>query len=130
MTTISKTKHIDDLHFEHQLWSNEMKFYSDELKIFQKRLEEVAQKNSSEDIRKSVEHFQNQFIIQKEQIDIINHHITIHEQALAKFAKEHPVAIDKHLFFSHGDLKDKTDAFRGIYSDLKKEFYLFVGTWL
>ena len=59
----TKMKHIDDLHFEHQLWTSEAKFFVDELKIYQKRLGEVASKNSKEDVRKQIEHFQNQFII-------------------------------------------------------------------
>src|SRR6201984_3491948 len=77
--TTTKTKHIDDLHFEHELWASEAKFYTDELKIYQKRLDEIASKNTSEDVRKQVEHFQNKFIIQKEQLDILNHEVTVHE---------------------------------------------------
>ena len=41
----TKKRHLDDLHFEHQLWLSEAKFYTDELGIYQKRLEEVASKN-------------------------------------------------------------------------------------
>lgn len=130
MTTATRTKHIDELHFEHQLWSNEAKFYKDELGIYQKRLEEVAAKNTAADVRKQIEHFQNQFIIQKEQLDILNHHVNEHEQWLTKYAKENPVAIDKNLFADHTVINDKVDAFKTIYADLKKEFNKFVATWM
>ena len=130
MTTATRTKHIDELHFEHQLWLNEAKFYTDELKIYQKRLEEVASKNNSEDVRKKVEHFQNQFIIQKEQMDTLNHHVNEHEQWLTKYAKENPVAIDKKLFADHTVINDKVESFRKIYTELKNEFNKFVATWM
>jgi len=128
MTT--KMKHIDDLHFEHQLWTSEAKFYVDELKIYQKRLAEVASKNTSEDVRKQVEHFQNQFIIQKEQLDILSHRVNEHEQWLAQYAKNHPVAIDHKLFPDHDSMHEKMDIFRKIYSELKQEFNKFLSSWM
>ena len=131
MSTISKkTKHIDELHFEHQLWTSSAKFYVDELKIYQKRLAEIASKNTNEEVRKQVEHFQNQFIIQKEQIDILNHEVTVHEQWLAKFAKENPVAVDHHLFADHTAMHEKMEAFAKMYTDLKHEFNRFLATWM
>jgi len=72
-TNKKTTKRIDELHFEHQLWSSEMNFFKDELSILQNRLNEVASKNTDTEVRKQIEHFQNQFLIQKEQLDIINH---------------------------------------------------------
>lgn len=130
ITEKTKTKHIDELHFEHQLWTSAAKFYADELKIYQNRLDEIARKNTGTDVRKQVEHFQNQFIIQKEQLDILNHAITVHEQWLAKFAKENPVAIDKGLFGDHKAMHEKMDAFHKIYSELKKEFNAFLSKWM
>jgi hypothetical protein len=128
--TTAKNKHIDDLHFEHQLWTSEAKFFADELKIYQKRLEEVASKNTSQDILKQVEHFQNKFIIQKEQLDILNHEVTVHEQWLAKQAKNHPVAIDHQLFADHTTMHERMDAFRKIYAELKVEFIRFLANTL
>ncbi len=128
MTT--KMKHIDDLHFEHQLWMSEAKFFADELKIYQKRLAEVASKNTKEDVRKQVEHFQNQFIIQKEQLDILNHRVNEHEQWLEKYATNHPVAIDHKLFPDHDSMHEKMDTFKKLYSELKKEFLQFLVTWM
>ncbi|MBL7883398.1 MAG: hypothetical protein JNL69_04980, partial [Bacteroidia bacterium] len=82
------------------------------------------------DVLKTVEHFQNQFIIQKEQLDILNHHVNEHEQWLAKYAKENPVAIDKKLFADHIEINDKVETFKKIYAELKVEFNKFVATWL
>ena len=79
-----ETKGLYQLHEEHKQWLNNLNFYKDELVIMQNRISEIAQKNSAKEILANVEHFQNQFIIQKEQIDIISHEIKLHEQALEK----------------------------------------------
>lgn len=123
-------KHLSDLHFEHQLWLSTAKFFNDELKIYQNRLEEIASKNTAEDVRKQIEHFQNGFIIQKEQLDILNHEVNVHEQELAKFAKDHPIAIDHYLFDNHTTLSEKVEAFQKIYVELKTEFNRFLSTWM
>ncbi len=125
-----RKKHLDDLHFEHQLWLSEAKFYADELKIYQKRLEEVSAKNSSSEVKMQVEHFQNQFIIQKEQLDILSHDAKEHEEWLTNFAKENPVAIDHHLFADHEAMLEKISTFKQIYSGLKTEFNRFLATWM
>lgn len=45
-------------------------------------LTEIAQRNTSHDILAHVEHFQIQFIIQDEQLDILKYHINEHEEYL------------------------------------------------
>ena len=127
---VKKKTHIDDLHFEHQLWLTTARFYEDELKIYQNRLDEVATKNSGIDARAQIEHFQNQFIIQKEQIDILNHDVRKHESWLSKFAKENPVAIDHHQFPDHHEMHDRMDTFNKLYADLKIDFHRFLTTWM
>jgi hypothetical protein len=129
-TTAAKTKHIDELHFEHQLWTSEAKFYADELKIYQNRLAEVAAKNTKEEVRKQIEHFQNKFIIQKEQLDILNHGVNEHEQWLSKYSLEHPVAVDHARFADHKEMHKKMETYTKIYAELKQEFNRFLSTWM
>ncbi|MCB0786643.1 MAG: hypothetical protein KDC02_20845, partial [Flavobacteriales bacterium] len=71
MTTATKpaTKHINDLHFEHQVWLNNLRFYKDEIAIFEHRLEDVVTRNTDREFLAQVEHFQNQYIREKEVID-------------------------------------------------------------
>lgn len=129
MTTLTKTKHIDELHFEHQLWLNEAAFFTDELKIYQKTLERLISKESSEDFKKAIERFQNRFLIQNNQLDDLRHHINMHEEWLAKYAKEHPVDIDKELFANHAKIKENVESFKKIYSELKVEFLRFAADY-
>ena len=131
MTATTKTtKRIDELHFEHELWMGESKFFKDELKIYQNRLDEIASKNTAQDVLKSIEHFQNQFVIQKDQLSIINHLINEHEQWLTKYAKSHPIAIDQVEFADHANLRDKIETFKKLFGELKVEFKKFLSTWM
>jgi len=40
----NKKKHIDELHFEHTLWRNQLRFSKDELKSYQIRIRRNCQK--------------------------------------------------------------------------------------
>lgn len=128
-TLTAKTKSIDELHAEHQSWVEDLQFYKDELKIFNNQLEKMSTRNVGIDFRKEIEHFQNQFTIQKGELDILNHDITVHEQWLAGYAKENPTTIEKEKFADHKVMKEQVEMFRKIYSDLKKEYQIFLKKW-
>ena len=114
--------HMDDLHFEHMVWKRQLEFSKEELEFFKRRLQEVSVRYSDSDIKKQVEHFQNQFIIQRDEIDRFLHDITIHEDALAREAKEHPIAVDHRLLNDHPKERDRFETFQKLYSELKKEY--------
>lgn len=119
-------KYLSDLHYEHQLWSMEIKFYKDELKVYQNWLEEVAAKNTHDEVLKQVEHFENQFIIQKNQIRTLKHQIKAHEQWLSGFAETHRVAIDHVHFADHATMRENMDTFKKLYAELKAEYKRFL----
>lgn len=132
MSTATKAGrvHIDDLHFEHQRWERELKFYLDELPIFQSRLEEIAKRYTNKDVLKELDHFQNQLYIERNAIDTLLHDITIHEQEIARYAKEHPVAIDHVLFQDHAPLRDRIDTNRKMMHDMKMDFNRYLAKWM
>jgi hypothetical protein len=121
-----KSKHLSDLHFEHELWAMEVKFYREELKLYQKWLEEVASKNTHEDVLKQVEHFQNQFLIQKNQLNVLKHQVKAHEHWLAGYAASHPVAIDHVAFADHAAMRENVETAKKLFADLKLEFKRFL----
>ena len=53
--TSTPPKHLADLHFEHLTWTRQFDFYKSELHYFQKRLEEIALRNTDKDILSEVE---------------------------------------------------------------------------
>ncbi len=123
-------EYLTDLHFEHQLWSSKLSFYSDEVKIYENRLGEIAGKYTSEEVLAQVEHFQNQFIRQKEVIDELNHGVNKHEEALTQYVLENPTAVDHVKFRDHGALRNEMTSFDKLYGELKEEFQRFSSKWM
>jgi hypothetical protein len=124
---VSSTQDLATLHFEHRLWNSELGFFADELKIYEHRLEELTQKYRSVEVLSGLEHFQNQFIRQKEVLDTLKHDIHIHEQKLQEAlqrGEEAPLEPEYHQFIG-----EQMETFRSIYSDLKKEFYQYLVKW-
>ena len=78
-----KTEKVYTQHEENKQWMNSLLFYTDEVKIMQGRLEEVASKNTSKEIMAQVEHFQNKLIINRESIDILKHEINLSNDAIS-----------------------------------------------
>ncbi|MBK9273977.1 MAG: hypothetical protein IPM49_05470 [Flavobacteriales bacterium] len=133
MTTATKAqthKHIGDLHFEHQVWLNRLRFYKDEIGIFEKRLEEVVTRNTTSEVLAQVEHFQNQYIREREVIDELRHDIKEHENFLEKESVERPVAIEHRLYKDHAGLRDRMETFEKLYRELKDEFQHWLMKWM
>ena len=81
---IHETIHISDLHFDHKLWMNELKFFEMQLTVFEEKLEQIVKSNSETSVLAKVEAFQNRIIRQNEVIDEIKHKLRLREQDLDK----------------------------------------------
>ena len=122
----TKKRHMEDLHFENQLWRTRLAFYEDELKIYSARLSEVSAKNTAVDIKIKVEQFQNKFYINTTELALILKQIRSEENVLADKAKNNPIASDHMLFTDHDEIRTKVEKFEEIYSELKQEFINFL----
>ena len=122
----SKPIYISDLHFEHKAWKSLLEFQRDELKTFNKRLEEVVVRWTSKDILSSVEQFQNNFIRHNEVIDTLLHDIGVQETNISEYAINNPIAIDHVHFNDHGGMREAIETQQNIYDKLKKEFMKFL----
>jgi len=117
---------IPKLHLEYRLWMNELNFCKEEIKLFEKHLEELVSKNTDLVSRTQVEHFQNQFIRQKEVIDELKHKLNISERQLAGFVRElSGMGLESIKMDNHGKLRDEIKTFRAIYQELTEEFRRF-----
>ena len=119
-----------DLHSEHELWAKELAFFEDEVNFFEKRLGEIASKNTDKEMLAELEHYQNSFIRQKEIIDELQHEIVVHEDKLQEFVEDHPVAIDHVHFSDHKEMRDKMMTNRKIYTDLKNDYFRYLSKWM
>ncbi len=125
-----ETKKIYDLHEEHQTWLKNLAFYKDEIKVMQNRIDEIAGKNNTQEVLKQVEHFQNQLIIQKNNIDELNHSIKDHENYLENRVNENPVAVEHRKVNDHPKMRDSYESFDKIFNELRKELNLFLAKWM
>jgi hypothetical protein len=117
---------IEVLHSEHMVWINKLEFYKDDIKILVKRLEEIVMKNTSRDVLAMVEHFQNQFIIQRNEIDEFHHAIKQHENELEKAVRENPTASNRQRLADHPEMRERMDRFEIIFHDLRQELIHFL----
>jgi len=113
-------------HRDHSDWSSKLSFYNDEIKIMQKKLEEVSSKNTGADVRKQIEHFQNQLLIQSNNSDSLQHHIKREEKELQRNIKSNPVASDHRKAEDHAGERTMIDTFENNFNQLRKEFNAFL----
>ncbi len=107
-----------------------MRFYLDEISIFENRLSELVQKNTKVEVTSNIEHFQNQFIRQREVAQELVSKSKDHEKFLVNQAKNHPIAIDHVFFADHTKLRAEVEIYDRIYSDLKAAFLSFLKKWM
>lgn len=121
---------IYDQHNENIEWVNKLKFYKEEIEILKKRLAEIAAKNNQQDVLKDVERFQNQFIIQRNNIDEIAHTVNLNETQLMEEVKKNPVAVDRRKVDDHADERELVNGFEKNLNELRTEFNRFAAKWL
>ncbi len=124
------TKTIYQLHEEHKTWLNKLLFYKDELSIMTNRLSEVAKKNTSAEVRSVVDHFHNQLVIQKEQIDLINHDIKSHESYLDAAVRKNSNDIEHAKFSDHTKHRESIAVFEKLFKELREELIDFLSKWM
>jgi hypothetical protein len=127
---MSTSESIYKQHEENTEWISKLNFYKDEVKIMTGRLEEIASKNSGDDALAEVERFQNQLIIQRNNIDNIAHEVKLNEEALIEAVKSNPTAVDHRKVEYHAKEQDLVDSFEKNFNDLREDFNRFSAKWM
>ncbi|MCB0767625.1 MAG: hypothetical protein KDB95_10510 [Flavobacteriales bacterium] len=122
--------YIGDLHHDQREWLNALTFYKEDITILEHRLEDIVRRNNKPEVMAQVEHFQNQFIREREVIDELRHDIKQEENVLEKEMKDHPVAIEHRYFKDHTELRDRFQTFEKLYRELKQEFQQWLVQWM
>jgi predicted nuclease with TOPRIM domain len=120
-----KTEKAYALHVEHSQWLENLKFYEDEVVILKSRISEIASKNTSSDVLKEVEHFQNQLIIQKNEIDELRHSIKDHEMYIENTVAHNPAADHKYVN-DHVKERDRMETFERLFKEMKDQLNKFL----
>ena len=117
-------------HEENTEWISKLNFYKDEIRILSGRLEEIANKNNSKDTLAQVERFQNQFVVQRNNLDEVLHNVKINEDFLQQEININPTAADHKKADYHNNEKQQVVSFEKTFIDLKDNFNDFAAKWL
>jgi uncharacterized membrane protein YgaE (UPF0421/DUF939 family) len=121
---------LEVLHGEHREWLNKLDFYKDDLVVLRQRLEEVAARNTVREIMAQVEHFQNLFIIQRNEIDEFRHAIKEHENELQAVINHNPVALNRQRIADHPEYRERMERFEKLFHEFRAELLQFVSKHL
>ena len=95
-----------------------------------KRLLNVSEKNTSEEATKGVEHFQNQFLIQKKNISDLKHEVKNYVTGLSNDAKDHGGHVDEVYIRQGTSLRERYEQLELIMNSLRNEFNDFLSKWM
>ena len=96
----------------------------------QKRIEEIAYKNTAKEVKIKIEHFQNQLLIQKNNIDALKRHIKDDEKLLKDNIMKNETAVDHRKIEDHIAERQDIEVFETNFNVLRKEFNLFLAEWM
>lgn len=118
------------LNYEHFDWLKTIDFYKDDLSVLQKRLAEVAFKNTGKEVMADVEHFQNQLIVQRNNLEELSHGIYEHIHHVVEDSRVHAGRVAETLVSEHSQKKDEFTSLVNVLKGLRKEFNGFLAKWM
>ncbi|HNQ11592.1 MAG TPA: hypothetical protein PKH65_07050 [Bacteroidia bacterium] len=125
---MSNKNQLGEMLTEHEMWQQKILSYRDELEQFNNILGKIVKLNPDSDKLRKIEHFQNQFILQNENLDIMRHDFKQHENSIEALQNEVSADPEIKINQQHEDQKVRLTDFEKIFGDLKKEFEFFQST--
>ena len=107
-----------------------LKFYKQEFNFLEKLLGEVVSKNTSREALTEAEHFQNQFFIQKKNIEELETRIHRHHQQTADNAKHHAGKVDERLLQENQSIGEEISSMEKIIADLRAAYKNYLVKWM
>lgn len=124
-STVSIEQFQEDL----QSWKRELSSTKEEIKSFEQELANLASKNHNRDVLAHVEHFQNNFIRQKEVIDELRHDLPDSRNKM-EYIFNSRYQSDDQQHDMPWQLADRMETFRKLYHELKNDFQRFESEYL
>lgn len=130
-TKAARRVSITHVNNSHNKWLRSLDFYKSELNILKGQLGEVAGKNTHQDARKEIEHYENQFKVQVENIDKLSHEIRENLTRIAAEAHDgHAGYIDGTLLTEHDKFEKKFEEEEKVINELRHNFQRFAADWM
>ena len=124
------TDTIYNQHRENTTFMEKLFFYRDEIAIMKSRIAEIASKNSSNEVMVQVEQFQNQLIIQDNNIDMIKHDVGQSEKSLEAAINKNETAVDHRKVEDHLAAREGVNSFEKNFNELREELKRFLAKWM
>ncbi|WP_088340917.1 hypothetical protein [Robiginitalea sediminis] len=123
--------HNSDLHFEHRNWTAELRFWEDELRTFNHRLEDLVSRYTDITFLKRLEHYQNEIRLHEIRILDLLEDIEKHEARIAGQTRSGGAEyMDITMVNAHRTTREKMETERDVYADFKKEFFAFLTEYM
>ncbi len=120
---IINNKSIRELHFDHELWLAEMTFWKQEIDILDKYLAAVIVSLSDTDSRGEVDHFQNQFFIQRNFINSLKNDVKAQEKLISQLELDiNNRMLQQKKADDEYEIRDKMLTNEKLYNELKLSF--------
>ncbi len=115
---------------KHQQLIRIVDYYNKELEVYEKVLNDVADKNITDESREDVTHFQNRFNDQHHNIEDLKHQINVNKFLVFKDAKHHAGKVEETLVQENYKIENEVIAFERSIMNLKHDFKKYLMKWL
>jgi len=127
---MESTISIEQFREELQSWKSELSSIKEEIRYFERHLEQLTSKRLPKELLAEVEHFQNLFICQKEVIDKLRHDLPDSRNKVENIFHELRQMNEASNWESSEGLESRMDTFRRIYIEIKQDFHRFEAEWM
>lgn len=122
--------HISHVSNEHSDWLRAIDFYKEELTILENRLAEISQKYTREEVKSDVEHYQNQFIIQRANLEDLAKDIRKHEVHMSDDAQRKAQHLSNITLAEHDSMRDRFENLEKFINELRHNFNRFLSRYM
>jgi molecular chaperone GrpE (heat shock protein) len=129
-TWIMNYTNTSQLGTEHREWLNKLEFYKNDISTLNKRLTEIAANNASPVAKAEIEHFQNQFIVQQNNIDELRHKVNENMHHAFLDVKDHAGHVSTASVRDYKKTDEEVQSFEKVMNELRREFKQFLTKWI
>ncbi len=122
--------HFSHVANEHREWLRGIEFYQYEIDVLKKRLAEVSQDYTQSEVKAQVEHFENQFHIQLNNLSELKGYVKKHERHIDKDIEDHAQHLSKETLEEHDQTRDKYYSLERVINQLRHEFNVFLAKYM
>ncbi len=105
-------------------------FYKQDILILKKRLEEIAADNTGREVAEQVEYFQNQFLIQSNNIDELKHNLNQNLTKIEDQVRDSAGFLEQSTVDENAAIYDQYLTLEKIVNDIRHQFNRFASRWM